>query len=292
MTAGASLKAKSEDEEIALHTLDSAKAREAKGAISQSDTLRSTTALARASLDKNRALGDHQKALAVLSHYLGLPGGTALILPAELNAPQGGVPEKKELSAWLAEAQKGHPALIAARKQYDSAREQVTVAKSTGLPVVTLTGNYYKNTRPGEAVTDTSAQETTLIVAVSIPLYDGFSTTYKIRGAQAQVEKKEAALTDMEQQIALEIIKAYADTVSSLRNLDSSLILLESAKSALAVSQRKYDKRAADITELLSTQAALADSWSERIRCLAEWHSARLQLLANAGKMGRYAVKN
>jgi outer membrane protein len=291
MTAAASLKAKSQDEEIAGHTLKSAKAREAKGAISQSDTLRAKTALARASLDNNRALGDYQKALAVLRQQLGLPGGTNLFLPAELNTQQGGAQEQKELSLWLEEAQKSHPAIISARKQLVAAQEQVTVSKSTGLPVVSLTGNYYKNTRPGEAVA-TGAQESTLIVGVSIPLSDGFSSTYKLRGAQAQVEKKQAALADTEQQVALEIVKAYADTVSSLRNLDSSLILLESAQSALAVSQRKYDKRAADITELLSTQAALADSWSERIRCLAEWHSARLQLLANAGKMGRSAVRN
>jgi outer membrane protein len=291
LTASASLKAKSKDEEIALHTLDSAKIREKKGAISQSDTLRATTALARASLDKNRALGDYEKSVAVLRQYLCLPEEGKLLLPDDLNAQQGGALERKELSLWLAEAQKSHPALVAARKQLASAQEQVTVAKSTGLPAVSLTGNYYKNTSPGVAVTATGAQETTLIVAMSIPLYDGFSSTYKLRGAQAQVDKKKAALDDMEQQVALEIIKAYADTTSALRNLDSSATLLESAESALAVSQRKYAKGAADITELLSTQAVLADSWGERIRCLAEWHSARLQLLANAGKMGRYAVK-
>ncbi len=292
MTAGASLKAKTENEEIARHTLDSAKAREAKGAISQSDTLRARTALARASLDRNRALGDHEKALAVLRQLTGLPGKAEIIMPEELNTQQGGVPDQKELAIWLDEAQKNHPAIIAARKQLASAREQVTVAKSTGLPVLSLTGNYYNNTRPGEAVTVANSQETTLVVGVTLPLYDGFASTYKLRGAQAQVEKREAALSDMEEQVALEIIKSYADTTAALRNLDSSLVLVESARSALEVSQRKYDKRAADITELLSTQAALADSWSERIKCLAEWHSARLQLLANAGKLGRYAVKN
>ena len=292
LTAGASLKAKSEDEEIALHTLDSARAREAKGAISQSDTLRAKTALARASLEKNRALGDHQKALALLRQQMGLSGEVAFILPDELQEQQGFASEKKELTRWLEDAQKNHPALVAARKQLVASREQVTVAKSAGLPVISLTGNYYNNTRPGEAVTVVSSQETTLVVGMTIPLFDGFTSTYKVRGAQAQVEKREAALSDMEEQVALEVVKAYADTVSSLRNLESSLILVESAKSALEVSQRKYDKRAADITELLSTQAVLADSWSERIKCLAEWHSARLQLLASAGRMGRYAVKN
>ena len=127
---------------------------------------------------------------------------------------------------------------------------------------------------------------------VTIPLFDGFSSTYKVRGAQAQVEQKEAALADTEHQIAMEVIKAYADATSSLKNLDASATLLEAAQSALAVSQRRYNKGAADIVELLNAQAALSDARHERIRCLAEWRSAQLRLLAGAGQMGRAAAGN
>lgn len=289
MTANASLTAKTKDEEIAQSTLRSAQEREAKGVVSQSDTLRAKTALARASLDKNRAQGDYQKALAVLGHYLGLPSNVQLLLPPELHEQPSGVVENKELSQWLEEAQKTHPAIVSAKKQLEAAREQVTVAKSSGLPTIDLSGNYYQNTRPGEAITK-DARETTLVVGISIPLFEGFATTYKIRGAQAKVEKQTAALEDIGQQVAMYVIKAYADTVSSLQNLGASAILLESAQNALAASQRKYDKGAADITEVLSTQSALADALNERVRCLAEWHSSRLQLLASAGKMGRSAI--
>lgn len=289
MTASASLTAKTKDEEVAQGTLRSAQDREAKGVVSQSDTLRAKTALARASLDKNRAQGEYQKALAVLGHHLGLPSTITLVLPSELHEQQDATVEKKELSRWLEEAQKTHPAIISARKQLEAAQGQVTVAKSAGLPTLDLSGNYYQNTRPGEAVTK-DARETTAIIGISIPLFEGFSTTYKIRGAQAKVEKQTAALADIEQQVAMYVIKAHADTVSSLQNLGASATLLESAQNALAVSQRKYDKGAADITEVLSTQSALADALNERVRCLAEWHSSRLQLLASVGKMGRHAV--
>lgn len=289
-TAAASLKAKTLDEEVAQRTLDSAKDREAKGVISQSDTLRATTALARASLNKNRARGDYQKALALLRYYLGLPGSTELLLPPELNEQQVGILESKELSLWLDEAQKSHPMIASLKKQLEAAKQQVTVAKSVGLPTLNLSGNYYQNTRPGEAVTASGAEETTLILAVSIPLFDGFASTYKLRGAQAKVEKQTASLADIEQQVAREVIKAHSDATSALQNLEASVTLLQSAQSALAVSQRKYDKGAADITEVLSTQTALADAWNERVRCLAEWHSSRLQLLASTGRMGRSAV--
>jgi outer membrane protein len=287
-TARASLTAKTDDEEIARNTLRSAQDREAGGTTSHSDTLRAATALAKASLDKNRAQGDYQKAMAVLRHYLGLPGKTEFILPPELSEAHGAA-DVTELDGWLEEAQKSHPAIMAARKQLEAAREQVTVARSAGMPTIDLAGNYYQNTRPGEAVSP-GAREKTLMVALSVPFFDGFASTYKVRGAQADVEKKSAALADTEQQVAMNIIKAYADARSSLQNLEASATLLTSAKSALEVSQRKYSKGAADITEVLSTQSALADALNERVRCLAEWRSARLQLLASAGRMGRTPV--
>ena len=129
-----------------------------------------------------------------------------------------------------------------------------------------------------------------MYVTATLPLFDGFASTYKVRGAQARVEKRVAALADTEQQVAVGVIRAYADTSSALQNLDASATLLASAQSSLTVSQRKYNKGAADITEVLSTQAALADALNERVRCLSEWNSARLHLLASAGRMGRFAT--
>lgn len=58
----------------------------------------------------------------------------------------------------------------------------------------------------------------------------------------------------------MEVIKAHADATSALQNLEASANLLGAAQKALAVSQRKYAKGAADINELLNTQAALADA--------------------------------
>ncbi|HIJ89333.1 MAG: TolC family protein [Desulfobulbaceae bacterium] len=288
VTAKAALVAKTAGEEIAQKTLHSARQREEKGASSQSDTLQATTALAKSSLEKNRAQGEYGKSLSVLGYILGIPANTALSLPEDLGESRD--EHGKALSEWLEETQKNHPAILAARNQLEAAQQRVTVARSAGMPTVALTSSYYQNTRPGEAVTSTDAKETTVGVTLSIPIFDGFSSTHKVRGAQAQVEQKEAALADTEHQIAMELIKAHADAASALNNLEASAHLLDAARSALNVSQRKYDKGAADIIEILNTQGALADAEKERIRCLAEWRSARLRLLASAGRIGRSAV--
>ena len=84
-----------------------------------------------------------------------------------------------------------------------------------------------------------------------------------------------------------EIVKSYADAQTSLLNLSASKELLEASLSAVNSSIRRYTKGAADILELLTTQNTLAESRQERIRCVAEWRSARLRLLANAGVLSR-----
>lgn len=288
ITAQAALKAAIEGEDIAQATLNSAKEREAKGVIPQSDRLRATTALAQAILEHNRAHSYYQKSLAILSRVIGVPTNTVISIQEEIVENVGKI--NKDLDSWMEEARKNHPSIVAARAQLAAAEYQVTVAKSAGLPTINFAANYYKNTRPGDAVTTTEAEETTVGIGLNIPLFDGFTNTYKIHGAQAQVEQKNAELIDTQDRVALELIKAYVDATVAIKNLGASANLLKAAQEALAVSKRRYDKGAADITEMLSTQATLSDARHQRIRSLAEWHSARLRLLASAGKIGRTAV--
>jgi len=118
-------------------------------------------------------------------------------------------------------------------------------------------------------------------------LFEGFSRTYKIREAQAQSEKSEAQLQDTELQILIEVVKAHADALSSFENLHASQQLLDATQAAVNSSQIRYDKGAADILELLSTQSALADAQQERVRCISDWRSARLRLMSNSGVLGK-----
>lgn len=111
-----------------------------------------------------------------------------------------------------------------------------------------------------------------------------------MRGAQAQVEQSQANLKDTTHQVLMNVVKTYADAKAALGNMDASDLLLRSAQNALMSVQRKFDRGAADIVEMLSAQSALADAQAQRIRCLAERRSARLRLLASAGVLGRSAL--
>jgi outer membrane protein len=287
-TAKASLQAKAQNEVIARSTLESAQRREARGAVSHSDTLQATTAFAKASLEHNRAIGAYQKALSVLVYALGVAPQTRVMLADDLNGKE--MLEAKDLDTWLELAGKTHPAILAARAQWESAKYKVTATRSDGLPTIDFSANYYENGYPGQGMSPTQSRVKTVGISLSVPIFDGFSRTYKIRGAEAQAARREADLQDVEHNILVEVIKTHADVVSSVQNLEASERLLNAAQESLNSSKRKYEKGAADIPEILNTQAALSDAQQERIRSLAEWRSARLRLLASAGVMRRTAV--
>lgn len=292
-TAKANREAKEKSADLAHQILDTAQKREARGAGAQSDTLQAKTALAKAELEYGRALGAYDKSLAVLVVALGLPAQSSetltLVLTQDYSAAENTL--RQDLATWLALAQDQHPALVAARAQLEAAKEKLNLTRSEGLPTLDFTQSQYINGRPNQGLSTTQTQESVVGLTMNFPLFDGFARTYKVRGAQAQIEVKEAEVRDTQNQVLGEVVKAHADAVASLRNLKSSKRLIETAQDAVENVRRKYDRGIVDILEMLSVQIALKDAEQERIRSLSEWRSARLRLVANAGTMGLKDVR-
>lgn len=288
-TAQAALATKQEAVSIAAGTLQTARRREARGAGSNGDTLQAETTLARATLDMSRAEGDLNKAKAVMVYAMGAPPGTKVDLVSL------GPPKTEELASsladWLAQAEQSHPAIEAARAQVDAARARADVARSEGRPSLDLSTSFYQNGRPGQGLSTTQTRERLIGVTLNLPIFEGFARTYKIQGADALVEQRAAELLDVEHRVAMEVVQAYSDASAALRNLEASDTLLRTARFSLASSQRKYEKGAADVLEILSTQKALADAQQERIRCVSEWRSASLRVVSAAGQLGMMKVR-
>lgn len=286
--AKANREAKEKSEILAKRTLETARRREARGAGAQSDTLQATTSQAKAELENARALGAYEKSLAALVVALGLPTQTVeshgLVLAQDYLDEDNAL--QQDLATWLKLARDEHPALLAAHAQLESAKEKLAVTRSEGLPTLDSTLSRYINGRPNQGLSAAQTRESVVGLSVNFPLFEGFGRTYKVRGAQAQIEIREAELRDIRNRVLGEVAKAYADAVAALRNLESSRRLNDAAHDALENVRRKFDQGIADIVEMLSVQAALADAQQERVRALAEWRSARLRLLANAGTIG------
>ncbi len=279
------MQARAEATRLARDTVEATERRERRGAAGQSDTLQARTAFAKAQLAEQRAMADFRKALSALAYALGLRPGTAFQL-AELNDATDSQ-SVGELARWLDEAAARHPGIAAARAQWDAANARVAKTRAEGLPTLDFTANFYQNGYPNQGLQNTRNNVSTVGVTLTIPLFEGFSRTYKIRGAEAQAEQSEAQYEDTKNQILSDVIKVHADAVAAVDNLQASDVLIRSAQAAMVSSEKRYAKGAADVLELLSTQSALIDAMQERVRCLSEWRSARLRLMATAGVLGR-----
>lgn len=287
-TARANVRMREEYRALANETVLATQRRAQRGLGSHSDTLQATSALAKAALGASRADGEFQKARAVLVYTLGLPADAGVVLDDDAAEPAAGL--REDLHTWLALAQARHPAIVAAQAQLAAARERVAVSESEGRPSIDLTANIYQNGRPNQGLSAASTRETLVGISLNIPLFDGFARHYKVRGALAQAGQREAEAQDVKQQTLMELVKTHAEASTALANLAASQAWLDAARDAQASVQRKFGRGAADILEMLNTQSALLEAQQERIRCQAEWRSARLRLLASAGVLGREAI--
>jgi outer membrane protein len=281
MTAQATLKARTQAVAIATDTWQSTQRREANGVAAVNDSLQASTALAKAQLALSRAQGEAHKSRSVLSYAMGVSTDTSLQLPNE-HAP---IQESfvQDLTHWLYEAQAKHPAMMSVRAQWAASQAKVRSLQAEGWPTVDYTQNHYQNGYPNQGLSSTHTTVHSVGLTLNVPVFDGFALAHKVKGAQAQSEQLQAQSQDTELLVLMEVVKAHADAVSSLKNLQSSQRLLSAAQVAVQSSQKRYDKGAADVLELLSTQSAWVDAQQERVRCLSEWHSARLRLLSSAG---------
>jgi outer membrane protein len=279
VTAKALMIAREEDQGLAQQTLNSANHRLERGDGAQGDALQARGALARAELELTRARASYHKALAVLAYSIGAPIGTAFEVPTE--AETSSTPEMQAtLATWLEAARRSHPAISAARADLEAASAQVIAARSSGRPTIDFQGNYYANGFPQQGLAANRQRSETLGITISIPVFDGFLTRYRVHEAQATVRLKEVALLEAERVTLTDVVNAYEDATAALDGLTPARDLLEAATAAHASSERRYEAGATDIVELLTTQETLSNARQENIRSSADWRSSRLRLLA------------
>ena len=285
LTKQAINRAKSRMADLNQSLYESALRREKKGLDSASEALQAEAALAKSRLDEKRSFGDYQKAKASLLYLMGLSLDSEIYFPEKIDVYSPQIEE--ELQAWLEVAQSNHPAILAAKAQWESDKAKIDVYRSQAYPTLDFIQSFSQNGYPNQSLPSRKEWQTVVGFQLNIPLFDGFAQSYKIRGAKSKAEQSLAELENTEQQILLDVLNAYSDATSSLANLDNAHHLLEVAHKALISSENRYHKGATPISEVLRSQAALADAEQEDIRAMSEWRSARLRLLANSGQLGR-----
>ncbi|WP_191486305.1 TolC family protein [Pseudomonas sp. FEN] len=274
----------------AKRVLDAAAMRVQRGVASLSDQLQAQTSYSQATFNRNKAEGDWLSALGLMAIDMGRRPNAPLHL---VDADKVMLPEAsfvQSVDQLLQTAEERHPSLIAARAELAAAQAHEEVIRAQGRPTISFVGKYSYSNQPqssgaGQQYFGETNRDRSIGIELSIPIFEGFTRTYQVRGAQAQVEGKEASLSDTELQVASSVWSNYQTLKVDTENVRTGQEILDSANQAFDAAQARYAKGVAGILELITTQTALANARQQQIAALAGWQNARIQLASSLGSL-------
>nr|WP_236066850.1 TolC family protein [Paraburkholderia haematera] len=288
--AAGKLASAKEAESIAHDSFIAASARVTHGVAAISDQLQAQTSYAQAMFNRAKIEGDLQVALGTLAADMGLRPDQPVTMP---DADDGVVPDQDfaaSVATMIDEAQSAHPAIAAARAKLGAAIASEQQTRAEGLPNLSLVAKYSQNNQPaslglGEPQFAATGRDRYVGVQVQIPLFEGFSRSYKVRGAHAQVEVLQDTLDEARQQVGLEVWKSYQALQANIQNVGNTVVLKQIAQRSFDVARHRYAAGVGNILELLGAQKALSEAKQQRIQALTDWRTVRLQLAAKMGHL-------
>ena len=285
--AKASYDAYVESEKTALESLKAAEAKYSAGVATPADKLQAKTAYSQASLNRGKAEGDVKNAKGSLLNILGLDADTNI----EILAPNGSMPKEaflKNVKELISEAKKNRPDLIAAEAEIRAAEASVKSAEAAGRPSISLNSTLGYN----DSSIQRPTRNGTIGVYLSVPLFSGYSTTYKIRSAKESAKLKEISYEKLQKQIALQVFQAYNNLGTDYESYKTSIDLVNSAEQSMKVASGRYKAGVGNILDLLTAQSSLASAKQQQISALYNWYISKATLAQALGTLDSNNVKS
>lgn len=271
-----------ESEKSAKKAFEEAKSRYDLGLVPLSDKLQAQTSYEQAKLASNVARKNIALERGNLAHLLNMPPYTKF----DLKRPQKdlkNLPKIEEIKSLIETALNQRPDYKAVQQDLISAKRQIDVAKSDGLPY--LSGNLNaaadKDIKDGNrAVYSGSAG-----LSITFPLFTGFSQSYKIGQAELQYQAAQEKLKNAKSSIENEVWSAVQDYETSLESFKISQTLLNSATEAERVAFASYKVGKVNILTLLDAQSQLASARVENSTSFYSFLTAQNKLQRALGQM-------
>lgn len=273
----AALDAAELSEKAARESLAAAEARYRAGSATPADRLQAQTALSQATLTRIRVGGELKNARGALANAIGLDANR----PVQLTPMRTLTPPtdfEQNVDTLIDEARRRRPDLTSAEAQLKAAQASVDANRAAHLPSFSLaaTPNWVDSSG---LTTNTS----NIGVSVTIPIFTGFSQTYKVRTAEAQAELKAAQRDRLQLQVALDVWKSYQSLITSTQSMRTTADLLASAEQSEKVALGRYRAGVGSILDLLTAQSALASARQQRVLSAYDWNVSRATLAQSVG---------
>ena len=268
-----------ESERAAKESFAAAEARYNAGSATPADKLQAQTAYSQATLNRITAEGSMRNAQGTLTNIIGLDANRKVsISPANtMEVPKDFA---GDIDALIEEARKQRPDLQAAAAQVKAAEASADAARAAGRPSISLTAsaNQYN-------ISGIDSHSSTVGINLNVPIFSGYSTTYSVRAAEAQVDARNAQLEQLRLQVALDVWTAYQNLTTATQSLRTTADLLDSAQQSERVALGRYKAGVGSILDVLNAQSALAGARQQRIQSTFNWNISRATLAQSMGSL-------
>lgn len=284
--ANASLEAAREAEIAAKESLNAAKTRYSIGTATPADTLQAQTAYSQATLNRIRAQGNVKNAQGTLASILGASPDTSL----QLSAPSLEVPSEafdRNIQILMEESLKARPDLLAAQAKIEAYRANIEAAKAEDKPSFSLSSSTGYN---DSSLLD-SSRSSSVGLYVSIPIFNGYTTKYKVQAAKEQLKLSEAEYEKLSQDATLEVYQTYQTLFSETGAVRASVDLVASAKASYQLATGRYKAGVGTILDLLNAQSALANAQQQYVQSLYTWYITKANLAKAMGALNFSTLK-
>ena len=275
----AAVQSTGEAERAARESFAAADARYQAGVATPADRLQAQTALSQATLNRIRAEGEARNALGALANAMGFDAQTPFNL-AELPPTQPDAAFQSDIEALIATARARRPDLQAAEAQLKAAESNIDLARTQGRPTLSLGAG-----PSWQEVGGVSSNGSSIGLTLSVPIFSGFDTTYRVRSAQAQAEVRAAQRDRLNSQVALDVWRAYQNLNTATQSLMTTADLVASAEQSERVARGRYQAGVGTVLELLTAQSALASARLQRIQATLDWRVFRATLAQTVGAL-------
>lgn len=258
-----------EDEKLAQQLFDA-------GTAARADVLREQVTLANAQVQAVQA--DNEAALdnAALANSLNIDLGSSIQPTESLNGPAPSF----ALADVLADARAKRPELAASQDAVTIAADAVRAARAGTLPTLALQVQNAGLTPNFENIKQPQLSET---LSITWKLFDGGMTHGEVAQAQAEVDKAQINLKELENGVDLEARRAYLNYVAAQAQLAAAKSAQQSADEDLRVTRIRFRAGVGTSLELSDSLLADTQAQSQYVTAQATLQSALVTLKRAAG---------
>ena len=249
------------NEQVLARQLQATNDRFRVGEITRTDVAQAEAALAGATADRERALGDLQIARSAFQKAVGFLPPPDLLEPQPLK-----LPIKNQTDAALL-ARNNNPSVVAAMFDNAAAKDNVDVQFSALMPSVSLQGQVFQQANAASAHNNTNGYQVGAVL--SVPLYQGGAEYSSVRQARQQQQATQRTVDDAKRTAQQQAVQAWETLVSNRAQSESTRVQIRANQIALEGVQREAIVGSRTTLDVLNAQQLLLQSQLVLVQNLA-----------------------